>query len=101
MATNSQFVPYSNAILSNFTTFGQAIGTALSAFGWTKDATVNGTANWSTVTQTPFQVQQPFPSLTTITFRGAYSNAAVTYNVNDTVTFNGMTWVNQTSYTSS
>jgi hypothetical protein len=101
MATSEQIIPCSIVQLSDFTTFGQAPGIALLAFGWTKDTTVNGTVNWSNVTQTPFQNQNGFPSLTTITYRGAYSNAAVTYNINDTVTFNGMTWVNISSYTSS
>ena len=101
MATLEQIVPTNILQLADFKTFGQAIGTALSSFGWTKDYLCQRYSGLEHRHADAVPKQQSFPSLTTITFRGAYSNAGVTYNVNDTVTFNGMTWVNQTSYTSS
>lgn len=101
MATLVQIVPLRIDKLADFTTFGQAIGTALSTFGWTKDTSVSGTVNWGTITQVPYQSQAAFPTATTVTFRGAYSAAAVSYSINDTVTLNGNTYICTVAYTSS
>lgn len=82
--------------------WGQGIGTALSTFGWVKDATPTGTVNWSTVTLSP-DVRSDwnnYPADATLNYRGAWSNAGVAYAVNDVVTDGGMTWRCSASYTS-
>lgn len=81
--------------------WGQGIGTALSTFGWIKDATPTGTVNWTTVTlgSTVRTDWNLFPSTTTLNHRGAWAQG-VTYSVSDTVTDNGQTWVCNLGYTS-
>jgi hypothetical protein len=116
MATLYQILPYATAG-SGFGTnnaspwfynpapliaWGQGIGTALSTFGWTKDATPTGTVNWNTVTLA-LNIRgdwQNYPADGTLNFRGAWSNAGVVYAVRDVVTDGGMTWICSAGYTS-
>ncbi len=100
MATLTQYLPYDNFRVSNFTTWAQAIGTALSTFGWVKDTTVNGTVNWGTMVYSPnHDPTNSFPAQGTTTSRGAWSNASVTYSANDYVTSAGATWICRSGYT--
>ena len=102
MATSMQYLPWDNYTLANFKQWAQAIGTVMTGFGWTLDTTVNGTVNWSTLTNFPAQfgfTNTTLPTVGTTTFKGAFNNTS-TYAVNDYVTFNGATWVCNTAYTS-
>jgi hypothetical protein len=102
MSTLTQYLPWDNQTLGNFKTWAQSVGTALTAFGWTLDGTVNGTVNWGTLANYPLQdPQNALPTVGTTTYQGAYSSASVSYNINDYVTFNGATWICFTAYTSS
>jgi hypothetical protein len=104
----NSFTGVANTALTDYNptpliTWGQGIGTAISGFGWTKDTTPTGTVNWSTVTIAP-NIRTDwtnFPADGALNFRGAWSNAAVTYNVRDVVTDNGMTWMCSAGYTTS
>lgn len=93
MATNFQLLPADSLTLANFLAWGQGPGIALAAFGWTLDGTVNGTVNWGTIVNRPGDVPGTLPAIATLTFRNAYSTAAVSYVSGDTVTFNGATWI--------
>ena len=109
MATDTiSNVAFDNTTLANFKSWGQAPGTALLAFGWSIDSTVNGVVNWSTLTYTPTQSNQTdffggftLPAFATTNSRGAWSNASVTYAINDYVTYNGATWICRSGYTTS
>jgi hypothetical protein len=102
MSTNVQYLPWDSFTLANFKTWGQAIGTALTAFGWSLDGTVNGTVNWSTLVNWPGQfgfTSTVINAIATTTSRGAFVNTN-TYSTNDYVTFNGATWICVSAYTS-
>lgn len=112
MATNFQVLPYTTqgtstgAVLtqlgpSGFISWGQGIGNGISAIGWVRDTTPSGQVNWANVTLTPSVRTdwQNFPGDGVLNFRGAWSNAGVTYNVNDIVTDGGMTWRCSSGYT--
>jgi hypothetical protein len=101
MATNVQQLPFSNYTLTDFKAWGQGPGTALAAFGWTKDANVLGAVNWSTIVNKPGDVPGVLPAQGQTVFRGAYSTAAVSYNSNDIVTYNGASWICISAFTSS
>ena len=104
MSTITSYLPYSNYTFTTFSTWAQAIGTALTTFGWVKDTAVNGTVNWSTLTFSPFHdpgSSGVFPAQATVTYKGAWSNASVTYSTNDIVTSAGATWICRSGYTTS
>jgi hypothetical protein len=77
MSTNVQYLPYDNTRQANFTAWGQGPGTALAAFGWTKDTTVNGTVNWGTIVNNPTTngLVSSLPAQATTVFRGAFTPA--------------------------
>lgn len=104
MATYSAFAPWDNGLFSNFKTWAQLPGTALSNFGWTLASGVSGMVNWGTIAYGPGRsAPSGFGILAYATwnFRGAWSNASVTYSANDTVTSAGTTWICRSGYTTS
>lgn len=54
MATHLEYVPWDNTTIANFKSWAQSPGNALTAFGWSKVNTVNGTVNWNTQGFTPW-----------------------------------------------
>lgn len=101
MATNTQSLIWDNVLLANFKAWGQSVGTALTAFGWSKDSTIAGTVNWAGLNFTPYlntSISIP-AAATNYLVRGAWANTGVTYAINDVVTSAGATWYCQAGYT--
>src|SRR5271170_2394951 len=100
MATSVQYLTWNDSLLSNFTAWGQSVGIALTAFGWTKDTTINGTVNWAGLNYTPFEnTTNSLPTAATnYNYRGAWANTGVTYALNDVVTNSGATWYCSATY---
>jgi len=77
MSILQSFLPYSNATVSNYTTWAQGFGTALSAFGWVKQSDAAG-VTWANVTALANVPQYGTP-FGTILYAGAWAAATATY----------------------
>jgi len=83
MATVQSFLPYSNATVSNYTTWAQGVGSALSTLGWSKVADPAG-VTWANVVSLTNVAQYGLPLAGTVLYGGAW--AAGTSYTGGTVT---------------